>query len=43
MMAAPASARASFYVYNTFEEIDALSRGLDRVRRVFRQVIERPQ
>ena len=29
--------------YNTFEEVDALSRGLDEVKRVFRRVIERPQ
>ncbi|MGH2354589.1 MAG: cysteine desulfurase [Chloroflexota bacterium] len=38
----PASARASFYIYNTFEEVDALTRGLDEVKRVFRRIIERP-
>jgi cysteine desulfurase/selenocysteine lyase len=43
LLQAPGSARASFYVYNTFEEVDALSRGLNVVKRVFRQVIERPQ
>lgn len=37
------SARASFYVYNTFEEVDALVAGLDRVKRVFRRLIDRPQ
>jgi cysteine desulfurase/selenocysteine lyase len=31
----PATARASFAVYNTFEEIDALVRGIRRVREVF--------
>ncbi len=43
VMDAPSSVRASFYVYNTTEEVDALSRGLDEVKRVFRRVIERPQ
>jgi len=37
-----ASARASFYIYNTVEEVDALSRGLDVVKRVFRRVIDAP-
>jgi cysteine desulfurase/selenocysteine lyase len=32
-----ASARASFYVYSTSEEVDALVRGVQRVRRVFRR------
>jgi cysteine desulfurase/selenocysteine lyase len=32
----PATARASFYLYTTTEEIDRLVTGLDRVRRVFR-------
>jgi cysteine desulfurase/selenocysteine lyase len=32
-----ASARASFYVYSTTEEVDALVRGVQRVRRVFRR------
>jgi cysteine desulfurase / selenocysteine lyase len=31
----PATARASFAVYNTFEEIDALVRGIGKVREVF--------
>ncbi len=31
----PASTRASFYLYNTTEEVDALVRGLDTVQRYF--------
>ncbi|MEV8512510.1 cysteine desulfurase [Dactylosporangium sp. NPDC051484] len=31
----PATTRASFYLYTTTEEIDALVRGVERVRRVF--------
>jgi cysteine desulfurase/selenocysteine lyase len=31
----PASARASFGLYNTREEVDALVRGLRKVREVF--------
>jgi cysteine desulfurase/selenocysteine lyase len=31
----PAMTRASFYLYTTTDEIDALSRGLDQVKRVF--------
>ncbi|GGB70685.1 SufS family cysteine desulfurase [Blastomonas aquatica] len=31
----PATARASFGVYNSSEDVDALVRGLDRVRRIF--------
>ena len=31
----PATARASFAFYNTMSEVDALVRGLDRVRAVF--------
>jgi cysteine desulfurase / selenocysteine lyase len=31
----PATTRASFYVYTTTDEIDALMRGIDRVRKVF--------
>ena len=31
----PATARASFAVYNTFGEIDALVRGIGKVREVF--------
>ncbi len=31
----PATARASFAMYNTFEEVDALLRGLNKVREVF--------
>jgi cysteine desulfurase/selenocysteine lyase len=32
----PATTRASFYVYTTMSEIDALAEGLERVKRVFR-------
>jgi len=31
----PATTRASFYLYTTTDEVDALIRGLDQVRRVF--------
>jgi cysteine desulfurase/selenocysteine lyase len=31
----PATTRASFYVYTTTDEVDALVSGLDRVRKVF--------
>jgi cysteine desulfurase/selenocysteine lyase len=31
----PAMTRASFYLYTTTDEIDALARGLERVRKVF--------
>ena len=31
----PATARASFAFYNTLDEVDALVRGLGRVREVF--------
>ncbi|MQA26388.1 MAG: SufS family cysteine desulfurase [Micromonosporaceae bacterium] len=31
----PATTRASFYLYNTTEEVDALAQGLERVRKVF--------
>jgi cysteine desulfurase/selenocysteine lyase len=31
----PSTARASFYLYNTREEVDALVRSLERVRSVF--------
>jgi cysteine desulfurase/selenocysteine lyase len=31
----PAMTRASFYLYTTTDEIDALARGLDQVRKVF--------
>jgi cysteine desulfurase/selenocysteine lyase len=31
----PAMTRASFYVYNTTDEVDALARGLGEVRKVF--------
>ena len=37
-----ASARASFYLYNSAEEVDALSRGLELVKRVFKRVLDRP-
>jgi cysteine desulfurase/selenocysteine lyase len=33
--AVPAMTRASFYLYTTTDEIDALARGLDQVRKVF--------
>lgn len=39
---AHASVRASFYIYNTREEAESLSRGLDRVKQIFRRAIERP-
>jgi cysteine desulfurase/selenocysteine lyase len=32
----PATARASFALYNTLDEVDALVRGIERVRAVFR-------
>jgi cysteine desulfurase/selenocysteine lyase len=35
LLEAPESARASFYIYNTPEEVDALSRGLELVKRIF--------
>ncbi|MBI3974730.1 MAG: cysteine desulfurase [Chloroflexi bacterium] len=35
LLGAPESARASFYVYNTPDEVDALSRGLHVVKRIF--------
>ena len=31
----PATARASFALYNTREEVDALVRGIEKVREVF--------
>jgi cysteine desulfurase/selenocysteine lyase len=31
----PASTRASFYLYNTLEEIDELAMGLEKVKKVF--------
>ena len=31
----PATTRASFYLYTTTDEIDALIRGVERVRKVF--------
>ncbi|HVE31827.1 MAG TPA: aminotransferase class V-fold PLP-dependent enzyme, partial [Mycobacteriales bacterium] len=31
----PATTRASFYLYTTRDEVDALVRGLDEVRKVF--------
>lgn len=36
-----ATARASFYVYNTIEEIDLLIKGLEKVRQVFHAVSSR--
>lgn len=32
----PATARASFYLYNTFEEVDKLVEGIYKVKMVFR-------
>jgi cysteine desulfurase/selenocysteine lyase len=32
----PATARASFALYNTPDEVDVLVRGIERVREVFR-------
>ena len=32
----PATARASFYLYNTTQEIDQLVQSLEKVRKVFR-------
>jgi cysteine desulfurase/selenocysteine lyase len=31
----PATARASFAIYNTFDEIDRLAAGVERARRMF--------
>jgi cysteine desulfurase/selenocysteine lyase len=31
----PATARASFALYNTRDEVDVLVRGIERVRKVF--------
>ena len=31
----PATARASFYVYNDRSDVDALVRGIERVQRLF--------
>jgi len=31
----PATARASFGIYNTSDDVDAFVSGLDRVRRIF--------
>jgi cysteine desulfurase/selenocysteine lyase len=33
----PASARASFYLYSTTEEVDKLVAGLNQVRKIFRR------
>lgn len=38
----PATARASFYVYNTQEDVDALMVALGRVKEVFGDVVGRP-
>lgn len=38
-----ATCRASFYIYNTHAEVDALSDGLTEVERVFHRAIARPQ
>jgi cysteine desulfurase/selenocysteine lyase len=34
----PASTRASFYLYNTFEDVDALVEGIQTVQKVFGSV-----
>jgi cysteine desulfurase/selenocysteine lyase len=31
----PATARASFYLYNTMLEVDSLIAGINRVRKIF--------
>jgi cysteine desulfurase/selenocysteine lyase len=31
----PATVRASFYLYNTFAEVDALVEGIRRVQKIF--------
>jgi cysteine desulfurase/selenocysteine lyase len=31
----PATARASFYLYNTYEEVDQLVRAIGRVQQIF--------
>ena len=36
LLGVPALARASFGVYNTREDIDALAKGIERVKQVFR-------
>lgn len=36
VMGIPGTTRASFYLYNTIEEVDKLFEAIDRVRRVFR-------
>jgi selenocysteine lyase/cysteine desulfurase len=38
-----ATCRASFYVYNLNEEVDALSEGLTVVEKVFARAIARPK
>ncbi|MDZ4721676.1 MAG: aminotransferase class V-fold PLP-dependent enzyme [Roseiflexaceae bacterium] len=35
LLDAPATTRASFYLYNTAEEIDRLAVGLEKARRMF--------
>jgi cysteine desulfurase/selenocysteine lyase len=35
VLGVPATTRASFSVYNSTEDVDALVQGLDRVRAVF--------
>jgi cysteine desulfurase/selenocysteine lyase len=34
-MGVPATTRASFYLYNTYEEVDALMEGIETVKEVF--------
>jgi cysteine desulfurase/selenocysteine lyase len=35
ILGVPATARASFYVYNVLEEVDALVEALDRAKSMF--------
>ena len=43
VLGAVATCRASFYIYNLNEEVDALSEGLAEVEKVFARAIARPQ
>ena len=43
VLGAVATCRASFYIYNLNEEVDALSEGLAEVEKVFTRAIARPQ
>jgi cysteine desulfurase/selenocysteine lyase len=41
ILGVPATTRASFYVYNTREDLAALVRALERAQRIFGKVRER--